>query len=157
MFIQLLPLNEFQLDTLSGEVQGWRRVRPQTHKTVTMEGRRRRWAGVLPHCKKLHVLAKLIKKAVRIVGGSRTADKEVQCRGRCQGPEETVIAKAPQILAASSHVKAPVGEGKSSGLQDSQEVPEKWPYGSSIGRKINSFFAAGLDEERVENHSTNHQ
>ena len=76
-------------------------------------------------------------------------------RGGCQGPEERVIAKAPQNLAASSHVKAPVGGGKSSGLQDGQEVPEKWPCGSNIGRKIKSFFAAGLDEEGVEHHSTN--
>lgn len=36
----------------------------------------------MPHCKKLLILAKLIKKAVKIVGESRTADKDVLCRER---------------------------------------------------------------------------
>lgn len=39
----------------------------------------------MPHHKKLLVLAKLIKKAVRIVGGSRAADKEVQWRWKRRG------------------------------------------------------------------------
>lgn len=103
----LLPLNEFWLDTFSRETEEWRRLRPQTHKTVTMEKDEGR--VVWPHYKKLLVPAKLMKKAVQIVGGSRTADKKEHSEGlrNCQGSPN---------LAASSYVKTPAGGGKCRGL-----------------------------------------
>lgn len=89
----------------------------------------------MAHCKKLLVLAQLIKEAVKKVVQQMKKQGGGGNGGRCQGPEETVIAKVPQNLAASSNVKAPVRGGKSSGLQDGQEVQEKWPHGSSIDKK----------------------
>lgn len=97
-------------------------------------------------------LAKLKKEAVTKVGQQMRRHDGGGNGGTCQRPEKTVIAKAPQHFAASSHVK--VGGEKSSGLQDGQEVPEKWPHHSSIGKE-NKVFTAGLGEEGVEHHSTN--
>lgn len=90
------------------------------------------WADILPHCKMLLVLA---KEAVKKVGQQMKRCSGGGNGGRCQGPEETVITKGPQNLAVSSHVKAPVREGKPSGLLGGQEVQEKCPHDSSIDKK----------------------
>lgn len=62
-----------------------------------------------PYYKKLLIPAKLMKKAVQIVGGSRSADKKKDSEGlrNCQGSPN---------LAAFCHVKTPQGEEKCSGL-----------------------------------------